>query len=62
MENGSGGFLTNLTFVGGNFGYGEICCIPAWLLFFFFSAMSPLTENLGHTSETSSLQVLIWHS
>ena len=21
MENGSGGFLTNLTFVGGNFGY-----------------------------------------
>lgn len=25
MENGSGGFLTNLTFVGGNFGL--VCCL-----------------------------------
>lgn len=24
MENGSGGFMANLTFVGGNFGYGFI--------------------------------------
>jgi hypothetical protein len=47
MENGSGGFLTNLTFVGGNFGYVEGT---------YFAGLHHFTDDgSGHISVTNSL-------
>jgi hypothetical protein len=53
MENGSGGFLTNLTFVGGNFGYVTGTS---------FARLHHLPDDgSGHISVTNSLLLPSFH-
>jgi hypothetical protein len=62
MENGSGGFLTNLTFVGGNFGYVTYSTIYDFALILttcraYFGNQQFTTSRLAFVNCNTALQV-----